>query len=787
MTSGTAPTVEVDRPTRRVLGAVPRARWLRLHAVTLTIAVTTGIALLLRLYLLARPHYLLGITGYDDGVDFGSALRLIGGSLPYRDYVFVQPPGITVLMAPVALLAKVVGTDSGLAVARVLTVLVGAAGVTLVGLVVRHRGALAVALASGMFAVAPDAILSSHSVLLEPWLVLFCFGGVLALFDGDRLTESRRRAVLGGGLLGFACLLKLWAILPAIVIAVQFAAITDRRRIAAYLGGLFAVPAAVLLPFVGAAPGAFVRDVVANELVRGDVSRAPLIARLVSFTEIRDLNPSTAMIVAVTVALVLLIGVCVVAASALTRRFPPPLECFAIASTAIVVAAFLWPVDYYSHYAGFLEPFLACAVALPVARLWRSVAVRTPPGGGALLLDSAARASSWLGDARSRVGPFVASLRWPVGVFLGSRGLLLGMAVVEHFVRHQPFLPQLATWDGKWYGLLALQGYPAHASHLQTTLGFFPLYPIVIRPVAGALAVLGPALPFMHDIYAAGVIVSTVGGAIATVLVQRLASGWWGERTGRRAAVLFCLFPGSVVFSLVYAEGLLIPLAAGCLLALQRRKWILAGCLAGIATATAAQGLVLIPVCAISALCEFGRHRRAASGWPWRSLSAPVLSVFGAGTFGIYLWIHTGTPLATFDAQHYAWHERTNPLALVDLLRTAVAQAITHPLPGKSTYKPVVAVVGAVLLIVLLVYVVRKRRTMSIEALVWTAGVSFMAVTSENVPPNPRMLITAFPAVMVIATWGRRRSFLVLALASAVLLLGASWLTFTVGQRMLPP
>jgi hypothetical protein len=46
---------------------------------------------------------------------------------------------------------------------------------------------------------------------------------------------------------------------------------------------------------------------------------------------------------------------------------------------------------------------------------------------------------------------------------------------------------------------------------------------------------------------------------------------------------------------------------------------------------------------------------------------------------------------------------------------------------------------------------------------------------------------STIPAVMVMATWGRRRSFLVLALASAVLLLGASWLTFTVGHRMLPP
>ena len=44
------------------------------------------------------------------------------------------------------------------------------------------------------------------------------------------------------------------------------------------------------------------------------------------------------------------------------------------------------------------------------------------------------------------------------------------------------------------------------------------------------------------------------------------------------------------------------------------------------------------------------------------------------------------------------------------------------------------------------------------EALIWTAGISFLAVTTENVPPNPRMLITAFPAVIVLADACQRPS-----------------------------
>ena len=68
---------------------------------TVVIAVATALALALRFYQLSRPFYLLGVNEYDDGPYFGSAVRLLNGALPYRDFYIVQPPGITLLMVPV--------------------------------------------------------------------------------------------------------------------------------------------------------------------------------------------------------------------------------------------------------------------------------------------------------------------------------------------------------------------------------------------------------------------------------------------------------------------------------------------------------------------------------------------------------------------------------------------------------------------------------------------------------------------------------------------------------------
>ncbi len=110
--------------SRRILGLSPAG---------LIIAAATLLAVGLRAYQLARPGHLLAATEYDDGADFGSALRLVGGAIPYRDFITVQPPGITFLMAPAALLAKLAGTDAAMAAGRILTAAAGAAAVPLAG------------------------------------------------------------------------------------------------------------------------------------------------------------------------------------------------------------------------------------------------------------------------------------------------------------------------------------------------------------------------------------------------------------------------------------------------------------------------------------------------------------------------------------------------------------------------------------------------------------------------------------------------------------------------------
>jgi hypothetical protein len=337
----------------------------------------TLVALALRLLLLSRPGYLLGVTEYDDGPYFGSAVSLIHGLPPYRSFLLVQPPGITLLMLPSALLSKVTGTATAMATGRILTILASSAGVLLLGLLLRHRGLLTVIVGCGILAVYPDSVSTARTILVEPWLVLFCLLGALALFDRDRLTTSGKRLFWGGVAFGFAGCVEVWAIFPVLVLVVMLLLRAPRiRRASVYVGGVavgFLLP---VLPFAALAPRRIYQSLyVAQVAPRAGSTRVPLPARLSDMLGLVGLPPSwlpahpRALILTVTVVLILVVAVMIVVAWMRMRQGPPALEWFALASTAVIVVMFTWPDQFHYHFAAFLAPFFAMCIALPLSRL----------------------------------------------------------------------------------------------------------------------------------------------------------------------------------------------------------------------------------------------------------------------------------------------------------------------------------------------------------------------------------------------------------------------------------
>ena len=382
--------------------------------------------------------------------------------------------------------------------------------------------------------------------------------------------------------------------------------------------------------------------------------------------------------------------------------------------------------------------------------------------------------------SRERLRALWLELRWPLAVYGVSRLVLLATAIVETFFRRWTVWGELSNWDGQWYLRLLTQGYPNHVTHTQTPLGFLPLYPMLAW-LPAHLAIT----PNWRAYEVAGLFVSLVTGAVAVVLIGRLATDWWGTAAGRRAVMLFCFFPGTVVFSMVYTEGLLLVCVAGCLLAMQRRRWLVAGTLAALSTAVGPVAVAVIPACAVSALVELWRK-----GWrdpeARRALIAPLMAPLGLIAFGLFLWLHAGTPMASYETQRYGWEETSTPLALLrdaeQLFRQAFPAAGTHPGVINANY--IAGLIGAAILLGGLVLLVLRPRV-PLPTLVWTLGVAVLTVTSAQTPPNARLLLCAFPAVIVYAQRLRGRWFNAVMVLNCLLFVGMSWFTF-VGVDLRP-
>ena len=253
------------------------------------ILLATVLALAIRLFTLSRPGSLTGITEYDDGVYIGGSIRMTEGQFPYLDFSSVQPPGIFELMLPVALFAKLTGTVKALALARLLTALASTACIPLVGNLVRYRGAVVTAVACGVLAVYPPDITTAHTLLLEPWMNLFCLIAVNLAFRRGHLA---RPSMLGwaGVVLGLAGAIKYWAIAPAFVLLVLCLLVrADRvRRVRNYLIGLVVGFGVCVGPFLVTAPVTFIRSTILDQAAR-EGSAVAFGVRLANLTGLIDI------------------------------------------------------------------------------------------------------------------------------------------------------------------------------------------------------------------------------------------------------------------------------------------------------------------------------------------------------------------------------------------------------------------------------------------------------------------------------------------------------------------
>jgi len=326
--------------------------------------------------------HLSGIDEYDDGVYFGSAMQLTHGTIPYRDFGFIQPPFIAVLLSPFAFASHLIGTARAFESARLFIVAIEVANTALVGVLMRRRPVFQMVIAMGVMAVYPGAVSSAQTILLEPVLVCLCLVGLVALFDGDCVSRSHRRIFIAGAFFGLAASTKLWALGPIVIVAYllwrKYRLRHGQAQLSKFLLGVGTGFSVVCLPFFLGAPRNFIDQVFVTQAVRNG-SGYGIPERILDLTGTAGIVHFFRLPIGISAGLFVSCGF--VGVICLTQREKgrglSDLEWTSLLCALGVAVVLIASPTYYYHYSSFEAPFLALSLAFICGRL--VARVRNPP------------------------------------------------------------------------------------------------------------------------------------------------------------------------------------------------------------------------------------------------------------------------------------------------------------------------------------------------------------------------------------------------------------------------
>jgi hypothetical protein len=337
-----------------------------------------------------------------------------------------------------------------------------------------------------------------------------------------------------------------------------------------------------------------------------------------------------------------------------------------------------------------------------------------------------------------------------------------------------------ARWDSVWFLRIAEHGYNAASG---AASAFYPLYPATV-------AALGRAL-FGHYVLA-GILISLAAALGSFLLLHRIAEERLGADGARRAVLYLAFFPFALFLQAVYSESLYLLLTLAAFVLAERRRFLAAGVVRGLALLTRPTGVALLPALALIAWQERDRLRAFAS-----LAVAPVL--FAA--YPLYLWQADGDPWAFLRAQRL-WSRHLSPAGplggIWDGLRAGWA-GVEQLASGSHTHVYWTAVQDtdpiraatinlenlAFLVLFAVLTVIAWRRFGAPYGLFAAVSLAIpLSVPSERWPllSIPRFGLTIFPFFLALAVVGRRPRAHTAILCVSSLLLGVAVVQWALWQ-----
>ena len=353
----------------------------------------------------------------------------------------------------------------------------------------------------------------------------------------------------------------------------------------------------------------------------------------------------------------------------------------------------------------------------------------------------------------------------------------------------------LCRFDGVHYRSIIKGGYryaPPPSSQpitsrkqVEQNIAFFPLYPLFCQPLTKILNTQ------------AAMILTTHLCALAAAIVLYL---WVRRRIDEKAALfsvaaVFCL-PPACYYSFAYAESLTLLTIVSALWLIDRRAWIPAAIVCGLATATRPTALAIV---AVYMLAYWFNNPGSRAGLWRRLVPLSVVAAGGLISYAVYLTIRFGSPLIYFanfrvgwvsDESRASWFEFLTLARVWDQFKYFGRTFRDFPEGLVNLANPLMWNMPLNFFILFLSLAGLSRVPRSFRPLLLFGPLifihSYMASggATFGVEPIARYMAVAVPALVVLAAWCTRewKSGTRVALLAGMLLIQACW-AYRIGLR----
>jgi hypothetical protein len=355
-------------------------------------------------------------------------------------------------------------------------------------------------------------------------------------------------------------------------------------------------------------------------------------------------------------------------------------------------------------------------------------------------------------------------------IFATARLTVVLVALASNWLSttRQTIYGAFTKWDSGWYGFIADHGYP---NNLNVEAGgnrwaFFPGWPYLVRATQ---------LMFGGTWQRNGIILSILLGFLSIIVLDMLVSDQFGNEVAEKTIVLFLVQPAAAALSMVYSEVLFIPAAFACMLFLGRRRWLLAGIAAAVASGTRISGIAVIAACLVEAVLQW---RRDGS---FRPFLAPALAPLGLVSFFVYQRIRVGRWDAYQHAQSY-WGNGTS-------FGRSVLRAFGRLVTSSSAWDYPPNVLIPIVLALAVAGGICLWRVGGAPASWWVYGgvLSAVALSSLEIYNMPRLFLPMFPFVAGLAArWSKSTWSLLIAVSAVVMAIVALLYFNTTAFQMAP-